>query len=135
MGKYTFFGEYREKINKQAEEIYDWWDKNGTGKAVELLEEALRKEMDRISKLPSEQQSEAIGNIAGNVIGMLSVMKAGGAIISKMKHLKKADATLERVVNSTKSSAKRVEKVTKLHKKATQVRQVLGVGNTLLNGV
>gem|GEM_PF-2704241 len=39
--------------------------------------------MIRIQKLPGKEQAEAIGNIAGNIIAMLTAIKAGTMIIEK----------------------------------------------------
>lgn len=43
----------------------------------------IEQEMKRISKLPQEEQAEAIGNIAGYTISMLMAIKAGTMIVEK----------------------------------------------------
>jgi len=40
--------------------------------------------MKRISRLPQEEQAEAIGNIAGTIISMLTAIKAGTMIVEKV---------------------------------------------------
>lgn len=84
MIKYPFNSKYRQEINKQAEIIYDFVKKEWLSWVGNKVYEALWKEMDRISKLPPEKQSQAIWEIAWNVISMLAVIKVGTTVASKL---------------------------------------------------
>lgn len=84
MIKYPFNSKYRQEINKQAEIIYDFVKKEWLSWVGNKVYEAVWKEMDRISKLPPEKQSQAIWEIAWNVISMLAVIKVGTTVASKL---------------------------------------------------
>lgn len=73
------------------------------------------QEIERISKLPQEQQAKAIGNITGNIIGMLLVMKAGTVAVEKIgkisKQTKRGEILLAREINKDTPNLVRTQKL------------------------
>lgn len=77
--------EYHQKINEQANEIWEYLQKDWAVKKLWWkVKEALQSEMDRISSLPQEEQAEEIWKIAWNVIAMLTAIKAWMAVADKL---------------------------------------------------
>jgi peptidoglycan hydrolase-like protein with peptidoglycan-binding domain len=68
----------RAKAEQQWEEIKVAAEKAGGG--LNLVWSAFKKEIEKVSNLPSAQQSEAIGKIAGNVIAMIAMGWAIGSL-------------------------------------------------------
>ncbi len=66
---------YRASVWAQLQQIKDFVDKNGYAGTRGIVGDILSKEWDKIAALPPEQQAEAIGKFAGNVIAALTAIR------------------------------------------------------------
>lgn len=144
IGKYVWssFGyhpEYKTKIDEQATQIYSWVKKEWFEGMWNKIYELLGSEMTRIQKLPEKEQAEAIGNIAGNIIAMLTAIKAWTMIVEKTtkvaRQLSRGGKLLTKAAESWKASAERIARLEALMSKAKIWKNVLETANTFLNWV
>jgi hypothetical protein len=144
LGKYSisylgYHPEYKDKVNTQAQQLYAYLKKEGMWGVQEKAVTLFNQEIERISKLPQEQQAQAIGNIAGNVIGMLTIMKVGVVTVGKIgkigKQVKRWEILLAREISKEVPNLARANKLEWLLKSASQSKNVLNITNILLNGI
>ncbi len=144
MGKYTesilgIHPEYKEKINEQASQLYDWIKKEWRIWVQDKIFELIDQEMIRISKLPQEDQAEAIGNIAGNIIGMLTGIKVGLSLANKSWEMAKKVAQVTRITEKLAQRATinttRMTQVENLWKQAWYIRIGSSIAEKTLNGI
>ena len=144
LGKYSvsylgYHPEYKDKVNAQAQKLYGYLKKEGMWWVQEKAVVLFNQEIERISKLPQEQQAKAIGNITGNIIGMLLVMKAGTVAVEKIgkisKQTKRGEILLAREINKDTPNLVRTQKLKWLLKSADQTKKTLTIANIALNGV
>lgn len=83
--KYAVYKEYREKINTQISQIYDFCVENWFTWMKDVVVNAINTEIDRISKLPKEKQAEEIWKIAWNVIAIIWTFKVWAMVSNKLK--------------------------------------------------
>lgn len=83
--KYPFSEKYRNDINTQIKEVYNFCKEHWVSWVASEVKNALSKELHRISTLPPEQQAEAIWNIWWNIIAMLITIKWINVVSSKLK--------------------------------------------------
>lgn len=67
--------EYKGKIDAQTKQIYAFVEKEGLSGMGGKVSEIMAKEWDRIMALPMDEQADAIGKFAGNVISALMAIK------------------------------------------------------------
>lgn len=144
LGKYSvsylgYHPEYKDKVNTQAQQLYEYLKKEGMWEVKEKAVTLFNQEIERISKLPQEQQAKAIGNITGNIIGMLLVMKAGTVAVEKIgkisKQTKRGEILLAREISKDTPNLVRTQKLEWLLKSADQTKKTLTIANIALNGV
>lgn len=144
LGKYSvsylgYHPEYKDKVNAQAQKLYGYLKKEGMWWVQEKAVVLFNQEIERISKLPQEQQAKAIGNIAGNVIGMLIIMKAGVVAVEKIgkigKQTKRGEIFLAREMSKESPNLARAQKLEWLLTSADRTKKTLTVANIALNGV
>lgn len=83
--KYVIYQEYRENINIQIWQIYDFCVENWFTWMKDIFVNAINTEIDRVSKLPKEEQAEAIWKIAWNVIAIIWTFKVWWMITKELK--------------------------------------------------
>jgi hypothetical protein len=130
--------EYKQKIDIQAGKLYDWIQKEWISRISEQAGKLIENEMKRISQLPQEEQAEAIGNIAGNIISMLTAIKTGTMIIEKTGKVSRQLAIGSELAGKWWETAQRVERLAKLaelSKQAKRGKVVLEGTNVLLSWV
>lgn len=133
MVMYPFSAEYRKEFNTQAEQIFDFCAENWFSWMKDVVVWEIQKEMERISKLPRNQQSEAIWKIAGTVISALMAIKAAGMVgdkIWKMAQAKRMIKKAEAVWNT-----QRVEKIKNIVAPLNQHKTSIHTANTILTWV
>lgn len=144
MGKYAgsmlgIHPEYKTKINEHATLLFDWMKKEWRIWIQDKVFEFIEQEMIRISTLPQEEQAEAIGNIAGNIIGMLTGMKVWLTLASKKGEMAGKVAQVARITEKLAKRATvntgRITQVGNLGKQAWYIRMGATVGEKTLNGV
>lgn len=130
--------EYKEKIDAQASTLYDWLKKEWMIGISDQIGKLIEQEMKRISKLPQEEQAEAIGNIAGYIISMLTAIKAGTMIIEKTGKVSRQitiESALAKKWWETVQRTERLAKLADLSEKAKRGKVALQGANVFLNWV
>ncbi|MDP2090780.1 MAG: hypothetical protein Q8K30_04240 [Candidatus Gracilibacteria bacterium] len=133
MAKYPFNQKYRKEFDAQAGIIYDFIKKEGLSGVGNKVYEILGKEMDRISKLPPEKQAQAIGKIAGNVISMLAVIKAGTTVASKLGKVGQAENLISKATLA--GNIARAEKIREIASTLLISKRGLQAFEIILTGV
>ncbi|MDD5377364.1 MAG: hypothetical protein PHH16_04615 [Candidatus Gracilibacteria bacterium] len=120
---YSTNPDVRDSIHSSIGSFYDYLKENHSNydKLWKDFLKALHKELEKVQKLPQEQQAEAIGKITGNLMatiigakGMSTLMKSGKLRL-KFKAAetpKKFKAAAEEVKNPTKSKLRKRTKNT-----------------------
>gem|GEM_PF-1226253 len=101
--KYPFSQKYRQEIHEQAENIRNIIDEHGLSHISNQILQELDREMMRISELPSEQQSEAIGNLTGHILSFVGIIGGSVKIASRLERLGKL-STLNTIGKAEKIS-------------------------------
>jgi hypothetical protein len=130
--------EYKKRIDEQAGKLYDWVNKEWMTWIWDQIEKLIEQEMKRISKLPQEEQAEAIGNIAGNIISLLTAIKAGTMIVDKVWKTSRQVAIWAELIKKWGETAQRTErliKIASLSEKAKRGKIALQGVNVFLNWV
>lgn len=130
---------YKNQIDKQMGEVWNYIQTNSLQKMGWNISEIIKKEWKRINTLPENERAYAIGNIGWNIIGMLSVMKIGSSMvghISKMGwKVAQAERISVRLAERGAGFSERAERVAQLWVQAQRAIYGWLAINTILNGI
>ncbi len=126
------------QVFNQMGKVYDFVEQNGFSGMWDAVSKALKQEWDKIMALPPNKQADAIGQLAGNVIGALTLMKWGMMLAWKVSSLWGKTAQAERIAakfaERWATGSKRAEQAAELGKEAARAKNVFLAADKILNG-
>jgi len=129
--------EYKTEVNNQASKIWDFIQKEGFSWLWDEIYNAIWKEMDTISKLPKNEQSEAIWKLSWKVISLLLLIKwsvvASWKVSEMTDKIWRISKQLEKVSLKWASSAKRTAKLTEFFNVASRTKNTSYAIEVFLN--
>lgn len=128
----TVDAQKRAAFVKQCEIIGKCMEQEGFwGIAAEQVGKLIAQEWEKVQKLPPEQQSEAIGKIAGNVIFALTAIKGGIALGKHAASFSGKTARAATLLEKVAEGSARGEKLAAI----SRTTRTLSMGAGILGGI
>lgn len=128
----TVDAQKRAALVKQCEIIGKCMEQEGFwGIAAEQVGKLIAQEWEKVQKLPPEQQSEAIGKIAGNVIFALTAIKGGITLGKHAANFSGKTARAAALLEKAAEGSARGEKLAAISK----TTRTLSMGAGILGGI
>lgn len=102
-----------------------------SGGVTGLMSDAFQAEVARVQSLPANQQSEAMGKISGNVLGMFGIGVGAGKLAQMGSQFMAKSAAAQAAQNAAETAAKAADAAAKIAKQKVLAAQYMAnISNT-----
>lgn len=120
---------HRKAVGEQWDQLVEMSEKSGgvTG----LMSDVFQAEVARVQSLPANQQSEAMGKITGNVLGMIGIAGGAGKLAQMGSQYMAKNAAAQAAKNAAETAAKAADAAAKIAKQKVLAAQYMAnISNT-----